>query len=82
LYQTQFLPGKLTFYGRVLKSVAFVALVPSQADEIRITIFKSFGAREITELVRNGDKLTNIFLGLVTSVLGLDLARGPPVGLP
>jgi hypothetical protein len=30
---------KLTFYGRVLKSVACVALVRKAADEIRITIY-------------------------------------------
>jgi hypothetical protein len=34
---TQFLPEKaFTFYGRVLKSTAFVALVNKAADEIRI----------------------------------------------
>jgi hypothetical protein len=39
LYLTQFLPGKLTFYGRVLKSIACVALVRKAADEIKITIY-------------------------------------------
>jgi hypothetical protein len=38
LYLSQFLPGKLTFYGKVLKSVARVALLRKAADEIRITI--------------------------------------------
>jgi hypothetical protein len=35
---TQFLPGKVTFYGSVLKSIACVALARKAADEI-ITIF-------------------------------------------
>jgi hypothetical protein len=39
LYLIQILPGKLAFYARVLKSVAYVALVCKAADEIRITIF-------------------------------------------
>jgi hypothetical protein len=42
----QFLPEKFTFYGKVSKSVAYVALVRKAADEIRITIFiKSLGKR-------------------------------------
>jgi hypothetical protein len=39
LYLTQFLPGKLAFYGRVLKSTACLAVVGKAADEIRITIY-------------------------------------------
>jgi hypothetical protein len=39
LVSQQFLPGKLTLFGRVLKSVAYVALVRKAADEISITIF-------------------------------------------
>jgi hypothetical protein len=36
---TEILPGKLTFYSRVLKSIACVAIVRNAADEIKITIF-------------------------------------------
>jgi hypothetical protein len=62
----------------VLKSMACVALVRKAADEIRITIcFISFGAKKINELVATSKKLTNNFVGLVTSGLGPDLARGP-----
>jgi hypothetical protein len=81
LYLTQFLLGKLTFYGRVLKSIACVALVRKAADEIRITIFfTSFGAEKINELVAS-NKLTNNFAALVTSGQGPDVARGSPVVL-
>jgi hypothetical protein len=83
LYLTQFLHGKLTFYGRVLKSTACVALVLRKAaDEIRIVIFfyKSFRVNKLNELVVTSNKLTNNFAGLVTSYLGSDMARGPPVG--
>jgi hypothetical protein len=46
LYLTQFLPGKLVFYGMVLKPIACVAIVLKAADEIRITIFsKPFGVK-------------------------------------
>jgi hypothetical protein len=77
---TEFLPRKLTFYGRVLKSIACVALVQKAADEIRITIsFKSFGVKKINELVVTSNKLTNNFASLVTNGLGPDVARGPPV---
>jgi hypothetical protein len=41
-YLTQFLPGKLTVYGRVLKSVARVVLVRKAADEIRIVTFLNY----------------------------------------
>jgi hypothetical protein len=33
------LPGKLTFYGRVLKSIACVPPVCKAADEIKVTFF-------------------------------------------
>jgi hypothetical protein len=80
LYLTQFLPGKLIFYGRVLKSVVCEALVRKAADEIKNRdFFRSFGGKKINELVVSGDKLKNDFAGLVTSVLGPDVARGPPV---
>jgi hypothetical protein len=37
LYPTQFLRGKLTFYGRILKSVAFVARThSSRRDKNRV----------------------------------------------
>jgi hypothetical protein len=71
---------KLTFYGRVLKSIAYVTLVHKAADEIRITIFfKSFGIKKTNELVVTSNKLTNKFAGLVISGLGPDVARSPPV---
>jgi hypothetical protein len=38
LYLAQFLPTNLLFYGRVLKSIADVALVRKAADDIIITI--------------------------------------------
>jgi hypothetical protein len=60
LYLTEFLPGKLTFYGRVLKSIACVALACKAADEIIMTIFKSFGLKKINELVVTSNKLTII----------------------
>jgi hypothetical protein len=45
---TQFLPEKHTFYDKVLKSVAYMALVCKAEDETRITIFlKSFTVKEI-----------------------------------
>jgi hypothetical protein len=76
---TQFLLEKLTFYGRVLKSIACVALVLKAAYEIIITIFfTSFGAEKINELVAS-NKLTNNFAALVTSGQVLDMARGSPV---
>jgi hypothetical protein len=79
LYLTGFLPAKVTFYDRVLKVNRMVALVLKAADEIRITIcFKSFGVKKINELVATSNKLTNNFAGLITSGLGLDVARGPP----
>jgi hypothetical protein len=67
---------------KFLKPIARVALVRTAADEIRITIFsKSFGAKEINSLVATSNKLTQNFVGLVTSGLRPDLARGPPAGL-
>jgi hypothetical protein len=69
--------GNLTFYGRVLQSTA---LIRKAADEIRITIFFSNPSEQRNnELVVNSNKLTNNFAGLVTSGLGQDVARGPPV---
>jgi hypothetical protein len=81
LYLTQILPGKLAFYGRVLKLIACVALVRKAADEIKITIFvfKFLGLKKIYALVAITNKITNNFTGLFTSRLGPDLARGPPV---
>jgi hypothetical protein len=73
------LPGKLTFYGRVLKSIACVALEHKAAEEIRITIFKHFRMKKVNEFVVTSNKLTNNFAGLVTSGLGPDVARRPPV---
>jgi hypothetical protein len=60
-------------------SIACAVLVRKAADEIRITIFNSFGVNKINELVVTGNRLTNNFAGLITSGLGLDVARGPPV---
>jgi hypothetical protein len=38
-----------------------------------------FGVKTINELVVTSNKLTNNFVGLVTSGIEPDLARGPPV---
>jgi hypothetical protein len=58
------------------------ALVRKAADEIRITIlFKTLGVKKVNLLVVTGKKLTNNFVDLVTSGLGPDVARRPPVGL-
>jgi hypothetical protein len=58
-----------------------VELVRKAADEIRITILlKSFGVKKINKLVVTGNRLTYDFAGLVTSGLGPDVTRGPPVG--
>jgi hypothetical protein len=82
LYLTQFLLGKLSFYGRFFKSIACVILVRKAAEETRITIFfKSFRGKNINEDVGTSNQLTNNFAGLVTSGLGPDVAFGPPVGL-
>jgi hypothetical protein len=52
-----------------------MALIRKAADEIRITIsFKSFGMKEINELVVTSKKLTNNRAGLFTSGLGPDVA--------
>jgi hypothetical protein len=81
LYLTQFLPGKLTFYGRILKSIACVALGHKAADKIRIAIFfRILRSEKNNELVVTSNKLTNNFAGLVTSGLRPDVARRPPVG--
>jgi hypothetical protein len=72
---------KLTFYGRGLKSIAYVALVRKTADEIRITVsFKSFRVKKMNELIVTSNKLTNNFVGLLTSSLRPDVVRGPLVG--
>jgi hypothetical protein len=53
------------------------------ADEISITIsFKSFGVKKTNGIVVTCNKLTNNFAGLLTSGLGLDMARRPPDGSP
>jgi hypothetical protein len=79
LYLTQFLPRKLTIYGRVLKSIACVALVCKAAVKIRIMIFSN-PSEKINELVVTRNKATNNFAGLITSDLGPNVARRPPVG--
>jgi len=40
-------------------------------------LLKSFGAKEVNELVVTSNKLTN-FADLITRDLGPDVARGPP----
>jgi hypothetical protein len=77
VYLKQFLPGKLTFCCRVLKSVAYVALVRKEDDEIRITILRN---KKVNALVVTDNKLTYNFVGLVTGGLWPDLARGKQVG--
>jgi hypothetical protein len=71
LHLTLFLPGKFTFYDRVLKSDGGVTFVRKAADAIRITFFKSFGVNKVNELIVRGNKLTRIFTGVVP-----DDARG------
>jgi hypothetical protein len=63
LYLTQFLPAKLKFYGRVLMSIACVALVFKAAAEMRVTILNSFGVKKIIELLVIRNKVTNNFAG-------------------
>jgi hypothetical protein len=41
--------------------------------------FKSFRAKKMNQLVVTSYKLKNNFVGIITSVLGPDVARGPPV---
>jgi hypothetical protein len=66
---------KLTFYDRVLRLIACVALFRKATDEIRITVFFiSLRTKKINELVITSNKLTNNFAGLVTSSLGPDVA--------
>jgi hypothetical protein len=44
------LPGKPTLYGRVLKSVAYVALIRKAADKTIITIIlKSFNVKKTND---------------------------------
>jgi hypothetical protein len=76
LYLTQYLPGKLKFYGRILNSRACVAFACKAVDEIRNTFFfKSFGANKINKLVVTSNKLTNSFAELVKGGLGPDVGR-------
>jgi hypothetical protein len=48
-------------------------------EELRLP-FKFFLGKKINELVTANNKLTNSFVGSVTSGLGPDVANGPPVG--
>jgi hypothetical protein len=75
------LPVKFTFYGRVLKSIACVALVREAAGERRTAIlFQILRSKKIINgLVVTSNKLTNNFGSLVTSGLGPDVPCGPPV---
>jgi hypothetical protein len=54
-----------------------MALECKTTDELRITItFKSFRVTKINELVVTSNKLTNSFVGLLTSGLGPDVVVG------
>jgi hypothetical protein len=65
---------KLSFCGRVLKTVTCVEFVRKGAEKIIITIFlKSFCVKKINELVATSKKLRNNLPGLVASSVG------PPV---
>jgi hypothetical protein len=68
------LPGK-TY---ILKSVAFVELVHEATYEIRITISSSFRVKKVNQLIITSNKLTNSFVGLLTSDLR-PYVHGPPV---
>jgi hypothetical protein len=83
LYLAKFIPGKLTFYSSVLKSIAYVAFVHT-AEGVIITIFfsRAFGVKKINEPAVTSNKLTHNFEGLATSGLGSDVASGPPVSSP
>jgi hypothetical protein len=82
LYLTQFLSGNLALYGRVLKSVPYLALVRKAADEITITIFSKYcGGKKINERLVTSKKLTNNFTDVVTCGLETDMAR-EPLALP
>jgi hypothetical protein len=45
-FVAQFLPGILTFYSNILKSVSCVTLVHKAAGYVKIRIFKSFGVKK------------------------------------
>jgi hypothetical protein len=45
----EFPPGKIMFYGKVLKSGPCVALGRTAADEIITTFFISFGVKKINK---------------------------------
>jgi hypothetical protein len=80
LYLTQFLPGKLTFYGWALKSEVGAVLVPKAAAEISSAIFyKSFRVKT-NELPETNNKSTNHLAGMVIGCLKPDVAREPPIG--
>jgi hypothetical protein len=71
-----------TFYSRAPKLVACVVLVQYLKQETRQKLryfCKAFGISTINELVLPSNKLTNNFVGLVTSGLEPDMALGPPV---
>jgi hypothetical protein len=53
----------------------------SRRDKNHLFFFKSFGVKKIYELVVPSNKLTDNFVGLVTSGLEPDVACRPPVGL-
>jgi hypothetical protein len=53
--------------------------VNQQTRRIAI-LFTSFCAKKINELAVTSNNLRNNFTGLVTSGLGPDISRGPPVG--
>jgi hypothetical protein len=73
LASDNFLPGKLIFYGRVLKSTRMrgTCRLQKAARETIITSFfsKHLSVKNINELVIS-DKLKNNFASLVTSGLG------------
>lgn len=61
-------PGKLTFYVRVLKSIACAALVRKAAR----FLLKSFGEEKINELVVTGNRLTSRLISWAWLQVALD----------
>jgi hypothetical protein len=45
LHLAQVLHGNITFYGRVLKSIACEELVPKAADKLRIILFSHLSGK-------------------------------------
>jgi hypothetical protein len=71
----------LSFQMENLHFMAHLAHIKQQTrSESRCFFLRSFGIKKINKLLITSNKLKNNFAGLVRSILGPDVARGPPVG--